>query len=89
MALATIFTMTLPNGAIAATIAHGLYHGGASRTPHFFVAMANQGNTGVSLGALTVTWDSTSFVLGNGAGVAVPIQIFLKRCHTIEDAGTF
>lgn len=90
MPLVTVFTQVLPNATLAAAVAHGLYHGGASRTPTFAVVMANQGNTAASLGGITFTWDSTSFTLGNSAAaLGITVQVMLKKCHTIEDGPTF
>lgn len=90
MALVTFFTYVLGNAALGATVAHGLYHGGASRTPNFVVVMANQGSNATP-GGLTYTWDSTSFIIGNPAAATANtlVQVMLKKCHTIEDAGTF
>jgi len=90
MPLVTFFNYTMPNAAVGATVAHGLSHGGASRTPNFVVVMANQGSNATP-GGLTFTWDSTSFVMGNSAAATAGtiVQVMLKRCHTIEDAGTF
>jgi hypothetical protein len=90
MPLATIFTMTVPNNGLGITIAHGLSHGGASRTPQFVQFLFNQGNTAVTMGAVTMTFDSTSFVFSTGAAhLGVTVQVLLKRCHTIEDGPTF
>lgn len=91
MPLATLFTMTVPNAGVGITIAHGLSHGGASRTPHFAVIMANQGNTAITfMVGFSMTYDSTSFNFAvTGAHLGVTVQVFVKRCHTIEDAGTF
>lgn len=64
-------------------IAHGLTHGGASQTPHFFVILP-QGTSNMTF-SYTCTFDSRTLLITAGAGTTITAQVFVKRCHTIED----
>lgn len=88
MPLATLILTTV-NGANI-TLAHGLTHAGASRTPHWVKVMPGVGTAALATFNYDITFDSVSFSLGRGVATDHVAQVFVKRSHTIEDiSGSF
>lgn len=80
------FTEGFAHNGTLAGFAHGLTHAGSSRTPHVCVVMPL---TAATFG-YTVTFDSVRATLGAAIATAANVNVFVKRCHTVEDiSGTF
>lgn len=82
MPLATQFIATVTAAAALFGFAHGLFHASVSRTPNF----VNIWPQTATFNTFTVTWDSTTITIGNPIATINVLNVFAKRCHSIEDS---
>ena len=88
MALENLILVTI--NATTTAIAHGLIHGGVSRTPHIVHIMQMNGTLSIGTFGFAVTFDSVTVTIQRGNAIDSAAIMFVKRCHTVEDiTGTF
>jgi len=88
MALENLILVTI--NATTTAIAHGLIHGGVSRTPHIVHIMQMNGTLSIGTIGWAMTFDSVTVTIQRGApaqdtNLNFVAQMFVKRCHTVED----
>lgn len=82
MPLATQFLATFTAAANVFGFQHGLIHAAVSRTPNFVVVMPAT----YTVCSFTYTFDSVFVSIFNPIAAVATMQVFVKRCHSIEDS---